>query len=303
MDLRRIDLNLLVSLRYLLEESQVTAAADRMSISQPAMSATLARLRQLLKDPLLVRAGRQLVLTPFAESLLEPVSRLLEDIEQVLSVRPKFDPAQDSRTFTVAATDYMTLVFLRKVIFALPDLAHDVRLHVEPVLPSHPDQLRKGHLDMLILPREVARLGEMDSADLFSDEFVGAAARDNPAIDDLNVETFSRLPYVAYRVNGDRANVDIQLDALGVVRNVVMTTESFLVPPLIVGQSRMITMMHRRTGPLLADIAGLRLFEPPLPLAPIHQALYWHPRRTDDPAHAWLRQQIIRLAQEQTRDH
>ncbi|MDB5940345.1 MAG: LysR family transcriptional regulator protein [Polaromonas sp.] len=296
-DLRRIDLNLLVSLRCLLQERHVTGAAERMSVSQPAMSASLARLRTLLDDPLLVRAGRQLVLTPFAESLLEPVSTILLNIEQTLSVRPHFDPATDSRTFAIGATDYMTFVFLRRIVFALPSLAKDVRLHVEPVLPGYSNDLRAGRLDLLILPHEVAQdIGDLESAPLFSDRFVGAASAENTEVDDMTVETFSSLPYLAYQVNGRSSNVDVQLDALGVKRNVEMMTESFLVPPLILAGSRMIAMIHERTGTLLAESAGLRLFEAPVPLEPIHQALFWHPRLSDDPAHRWIRDRIVEMA-------
>lgn len=297
MDLRKVDLNLLVSLQYLLQEKHVTAAARLMSVSQPAMSASLARLRVLLDDPLLVRAGGHLVLTSFAASLLEPVRTILQDIDVTLSARPHFDPAVDSRRFTLAATDYMTFVFLRHIIFALPSLAKDVRLHVEPVLPGYGDDLRTGRIDMLILPREVAQnIGDLQSADLFSDRFVGAASAKNTDVEDMTVENFSTLPYLAYQVNGGPSNVDKQLDALGVRRNVEMTTESFLVPPLILADSRMITMIHARTGALLRGSAGLRLFEPPVPLSPINQALFWHPRRADDPGHRWLRDQIIHLA-------
>jgi DNA-binding transcriptional LysR family regulator len=193
----------------------------------------------------------------------------------------------------------MTFVFLRRVVFALPSLAKDVRLYVEPVRTGYSSDLRSGRLDLLILPHEVAEdIGGMESEDLFTDHFVGAASADNAEVDDLTVEKFSSLPYIAYRVNGGSSNVDKQLDALGVQRNVEMTTESFLVPPLILAGSRLIAMLHERTGALLAASAGLRLFEPPVELAPISQALFWHPRRTDDPAHRWLREQIVATARQ-----
>lgn len=297
MDLRSVDLNLLVSLDHLLRERNVTEAARRMSISQPAMSASLARLRRLLNDSLLIRNGRGLELTSFAETLVEPVALILHDIEHTLSVRPDFDPATDSRTFTVAATDYMTFVLLRHVVFALPGLARNVRLYVEPVRQEYSSDLRSGRVDLLILPVEVAEdVAGMESAELFTDHFVGAAGADNAEVDDMTVDKFSSLPYIAYRVNGGSSNVDKQLDGLGVHRNVEMTTESFLVPPLILAGSRLITMIHARTGALLADSAGLRTFEPPVHLQPIGQRLFWHPRRTDDPAHRWIREQIVATA-------
>ncbi len=300
MDLRRVDLNLLVSLHHLLDERQVTAAADRMRISQPSMSAALSRLRRLLDDPLLIRAGRQLVLTPFAESLIAPLDGILRDVADLLRDRPQFDPRQDARTFSVAATDYMTFVFLRWLVRTLRDHAPGVRLTVEPVLADYAQQLRSGRIDMLILPSEVAEdVGDFERAELFADRFIGLASADNPHIDGLTSERFSSLPYLAYRVNGDRSNVDKQLDALGVARNVEMTTESFVVPLLIIAGSDMVAMVHERAIALREPTSGLRTFAPPVPLTPIHQYLYWHPRRSGDPAHAWLRELIVDLASDE----
>ena len=116
MNLRSIDLNLLVSLDALLNESSVSRAADRMRVGQPAMSATLARLRALFDNPLLVRVGRELRLTPFAEALREPLAEVLAGIEAVVNAGVAFDPATSSRTFTVMASDYVALVLLRPLM-------------------------------------------------------------------------------------------------------------------------------------------------------------------------------------------
>ncbi|WP_198668838.1 LysR family transcriptional regulator [Homoserinimonas sp. OAct 916] len=292
-DLRRVDLNLLVSLHYLLEECQVTAAAARMSISQPSMSASLSRLRYLLDDPLMVRAGRKLVLTPLAQSLVEPVAEILRDIEQTLSARPTFDPRTDARQFIVATTDYITLVLLKKLV---TELAFSTELHLEiqPVLASHVEDLRQGRIDLIIAPREV--IGDLDDlvgVNLFKDRFIGMASAKNTDVDDLTVEKFSQLSYLAYRSDGARSNVDRQFDALGVALNVEMTTESFVVVPLLVAESNFISMIHERLGRVMADFVELRFFESPIPLSSITQTIYWHPRRSDDPGHRWLREKII----------
>jgi len=300
MDLRRVDLNLLVSLDALLRERHVTLAAKRMSVSQPAMSSSLARLRALLGDPLLVRAGRGLVLTSFAEGLREPLSNILESIDLVLTDRPQFDPAVDKRTFTIAASDYITLVMLREVVARLSKVAPGVRLHVQPVLSDYVDHLRQDTIDLIVLPLEVAEdVGDMSRATLFIDRFVCAAGKDNPIdTSSLTVEEFSRLPYIAYRVNGEPSNVDRQLDELGIPRSVEMTTESFLIAPFMLSGTGFIAMLHERLAQAVGDIAGIVLFEPPVALRPITQSLFWHPRRTDDPAHRWLRELLVEVAQE-----
>ena len=107
--LRRMDLNLVLPLDALLEERHVTRAAESIGIGQPAMSAALARLRRLFGDPLLVRNGRVHELTPMGQSLVEPVRAVLTGLEQLLATTPHFDPGTDERTFTVVASDYVTL--------------------------------------------------------------------------------------------------------------------------------------------------------------------------------------------------
>lgn len=294
-DLRRVDLNLLVCLHYLLQECQVTAAAERMCISQPSMSASLGRLRRLLDDPLLVRAGRRLVLTPYAESLRDQVADILREIELTLSTRPTFDPATEARHFVVSATDYITLLLLKRLV---NELASSTKVHIEvhPVTASHLDDLRNNRIDMLITPREViGEVPDLLSATLFRDRFVGVASKNNPRIDDLTIESFSTLPYIAYRSDGKQSNVDSQLDRLGVPRNIQLTSETFVVVPLVVTGSDFIAMIHERLGELVLDALDLRLFEPPVPLLPVTQAVYWHPRRLDDPAHRWLRELIVRM--------
>lgn len=298
MDLRQIDLNLLVALDALLREKHVTRAAQRLSVSQPAMSASLARLRRLLDDPLLVRSGRNLELTSFAESLQGPLRDILARIEQTLSARPGFDPTRDARTFVVAATDYITLVLLRRLMGRLPALAPNVRLQVEPVLHQYADQLRTGEIDLLVLPREVVEnVDELASAELFTDRFVCAMAEDHPDRDsELTVAKFQELPYLAYRANGRESTADRELDEMGIRRNVEMTTESFLVAPMLLPGTRLIAMIHERLGHALGPLTGIRTVEPPVSVTPITQLMFWHPRRTDDPAHRWLREQLADIA-------
>lgn len=300
MDLRRVDLNLLVSLDALLRERHVTLAAKRMSVSQPAMSSSLARLRKLLDDPLLVRAGRGLVLTSFAESLREPLSDALESIDLILTDRPQFDPDVDQRTFTIAASDYITLVMLRDVVARLSTLAPGVRLHVQPVLSDYVDHLRQDTIDLIVLPLEVAEdVADMSRATLFIDRFVCAAGEDHGTdLSSMTLEEFSKLPYIAYRVNGEPSNVDRQLNELGIVRSIEMTTESFLIAPFMLSGTGFIAMLHERLAQTVREIARIVVYEPPVPLRPITQTLFWHPRRTDDPAHRWLRNLLISVAQD-----
>lgn len=295
-DLRSVDLNLLVSLHYLLQESQVTAAAERMYVSQPSMSASLGRLRRLLDDPLLVRAGRRLVLTPYAEGLRDEIAEILSQIEKALSTRPSFDPETAPSHFVISATDYITLLVLKQLTTELAATTQ-VHLEVRPVTTTHIEELRDNKVDMVITPREVLRdAQDLHSATLFRDRFVGIASRDNKAVESLTTETFSEMPYLAYRSDGTRSNVDDQLDRLGITRNVQMTSESFVVAPLMVSGSDFIAIVQERLARELLEPLQLQIFDPPVPLLPVTQAVFWHPRRVDDPAHRWLRELIIQMA-------
>lgn len=292
-DLRGVDLNLLVSLHHLLLAGQVTAAADGMGVSQPSMSASLARLRRLLDDPIMVRAGRRMVLTPFAEGLRGPVANIIRDIETALGTRPSFEPGGAPVHLIIAATDYITVVLLRGVLRDLGRDAH-VQIEVQAVAATNLDDLRNNRIDLVVGPREVVgEVADLVGVTLFRDRFVGLADAANPEVDDLSLERFSSLPYIAYRTGGRRSAIDVQLDALDVARTVALTTESLAVVPHLVAQSESVSLVHERLARTVVTRFGLRTFVPPLPLRPVTQTVYWHPRRTDDPAHRWLREQVI----------
>src|SRR5882724_1587723 len=147
-NLAQIDLNLLVALDALLSEESVTRAGERLSLSQPAVSGSLARLRKMLGDDLLVRTGRTMTLTRFAETLREPVRDILRHIEQALVARPAFDPAADSRPFTVYASDYTTMVLIRPLLEALASEAPEVSIYVIPHFESLTSHLVRDGVDL-----------------------------------------------------------------------------------------------------------------------------------------------------------
>jgi DNA-binding transcriptional LysR family regulator len=298
-NLHGIDLNLLVALDALLAERNVTRAGHRLSLSQPAMSAALARLRRLLDDPLLVRSGRVLQPTPFADSLADPVRDILTRVEQALAHRLRFDPACDARTFAVVASDYATVILLRPLFERLADLAPQVRVAVAPFSPEFEGELRRDEADLLVVPREVAggKLTDFPSQTLFTDRFVCAVWRDHPAVGkDITVEQLGALPYLTYGAGSLSSFVDTQLDSLGITRQVEVTTQGFVIAPFLLRGTRFFAMVQERLGREVAEAAGIRLLEPPVDLRPITEAMFWHPRHDSDPAHLWLRGQLADVA-------
>jgi DNA-binding transcriptional LysR family regulator len=303
MDLDRVDLNLLVAFDVLMAERSVTRAASRLSIGQSAMSSRLARLRKLLGHPVFVQDGRQLVATPFAESLVEPVRDALTRIEGVLSQQRSFDPARDSRTFNVIANDYLTLTFLHPLLIRLATEAPRVRLHITPTGDDFVDRLRRNQTDLLILPREAlsefAPGEEFPKQALFQERYLCAVDQDHPDVgDELTLEQFTTLPYLATSSGSLRSLAEIQLDALRVPRNTEITTAFGLAPFLLKG-TRLVTLIFERLAALVAPLAGLRLLDPPIAeLRPITQVMVWMPHNDTDPAHRWLRERLIALSAE-----
>jgi DNA-binding transcriptional LysR family regulator len=298
MNLNRVDLNLLVALDALLAERNVTRAGKRLSLSQPAMSAALARLRKMFDDPLLVRNGRRLRPTPLADSLVQPIHEILTLIEDTLSDRPAFDPATDARTFSIAAGEHASIVLIRPLYEVLAKQAPNVRLSVRPLDGRHADQLARGEVDLVLLTRELAEpAADFPSQVLYVDRMVGAACRHHPDVRGmLTAAQFSSLPYVCQPRGPLSASIESQLDELGVRRTASLTIESATAATHVLRGTRLVTVLPERFGQQVADAADIRLFPLPTELRPLTEAMYWHPRRHRDVAHQWLRDQLMAIA-------
>lgn len=299
-DLQRVDLNLLVTFDVLMTERSVTRAAARMQLGQPAMSASLARLRRLFDDPLLVREGRTLVPTPVAESLIVPVRQALVLLEAALNQGSSFDATTEKRTFTILASDYVLVVLLRPLLANLRREAPDVRIVVRALTDDYADLLRRGLFDLFIAPRELERSGvRMDSEDLFDDRLVCAVDAGNTEVGAvITEEQFLRLPYVGYQGEALPTSAQQQLHAMGIDRSVDVATQSFVATTLLLRDTPFFTIIHERLALSLGAQSGIRILAPPVEFAPLTEAMYWAPRHTDSPAHRWLRQRVRESAAE-----
>lgn len=294
------DLNLLLALDALLAESSVTRAADRLRVGQPAMSATLGRLRQVFNDPLLVRSGRSLVLTPFAQALREPVAAVIAQVDTIINLGSTFDPATDDRAFTIVASDYVALVLLRPLIERLQTTAPRVQIRVRPVDDSDVStRLGRGEADLAVAPNEFLPPGaDVRTERLFEDRFVCVVDAANPAPDAADLATFSRTPYLVSNQGVRPSLVEARLDALGVSRNVEVVANSFVMAPFLLPGTRLVTVIQRRLAHLLmGDVSTFRTFDPPVDLGPLVELMIWSPRQDADTGHQWLRAQIRALAE------
>lgn len=295
-DLAGVDLNLLVALDALLSEGSVTRAGERLSLSQPAMSAALGRLRRQLGDELLVRSGQSMEPTGFALSLREPVGEVLAEISRVLAARPAFDPNADERHFRVFANDYVSAVLLAPLMRELVVDAPGISLETVSAFRSLDEHLRDDRLDLVLAAGTFEGAERFPSAPLFDDRFVCVAGELVTGLGQRLTRTqLATLPYIAYRQGGATSYADIELDRAGMVRRTALTVESFVLVPGLLRGTRMITMLQRRLLGAL-DVMDLQTTRPPLRLAPLRERMYWHPRFAGDPAHEWLRDRVARVA-------
>jgi LysR family nod box-dependent transcriptional activator len=301
MNLRNIDLNLLVALDALLAERSVSRAGQQLGLSQPAMSGSLARLRKIFDDPLLVRVGRELTLTPHAEQLIDPVREILGLVERTIEQRPRFDPATATRTFSISASDYATLVLLGPLIRAVAVEAPGVTINVLPRSPDAHQLLRGDGADLVIEPREILGDGEFPAFPLFADRWLCAVDAANPAVttSGITLDDYLRLPHLVYSIGSQlQLNLaDRHLAELGLQRRIEVTVESFLLVPFLLRGTPLASLVLQRASRLL-PATGIRLLEPPLQLPEITETAYWNPRHTPDSGHRWLRERVAATAAE-----
>ena len=292
-----VDLNLLVALEALLEEASVTRAAERLQKSVPGTSHALARLRETLGDPLLVRAGRGMVRTARAEALRPALREALARVEGLLAPAEAVDPATLARTFALHVTDHVLLVLGGRLEAELACEAPRVGLEYGAVRTDSPDALRAGRLDAAIgvFPRSFP---ELQRRLLFRDRLVCAVRADHPAVGDtLDLATYARLSHVRIAPRERPGSiVDTLLAREGHVRRVARSVPYFHAALHLTAGTDHVVTASKRMLEVLAPTLGLRILEPPLRFAPYPLALLWHPRRSDDPAHRWLRETLANVA-------
>ncbi len=300
MNLRNIDLNLLVVLDALLSERNVSRAGQRIGLSQSAMSAALARLREVFHDPLLVRVGRELALTRNAEELVVPLRETLAHIEQTLLQRRDFDPKTDERTFSISASDYAGLVLLTHFVRAIAMEAPNITVHLLPRSREPARILKTGHVDIVIEPSELFGETEFPSSPLLADRWLCAVDEKNPHVkkNTMSQKKFLELPHLVYGIGVDRQLnlADQHLAQLGVKRRIDVTVESFLLVPFLIQGTHLVSLVLERAAKRLAQTTHIKTLEPPFELPDIHERMYWHPRHTTDSGHRWLRERLQAIA-------
>jgi DNA-binding transcriptional LysR family regulator len=304
LSLSSVDLNLLVVLRALLRERHVTRAASSVGLSQSATSHALARLRELCDDPLLVRHGRGLELTPRAQRLLPGLERGLSDLQSVVTAEPVFDPKTARRLFTIGMADYAQAVLLAPLLRELQRQAPNIDLSVV-TFPNLVEMLDAGSLDVALLLKGDLQASSFSTRALFDDGFVCMMRKGHPnAKAKLTLETYLSMRHVLVAPGGSPGSfVDSELARRGLERRIALRVSSFLVAPIVVSETDFISTAPERLARRMARRFPLQLLAPPLRLPGFGLCLAWHPRFDADPAHRWLREFVARVSDQSDTPH
>ncbi len=291
-DMKQLDLNLLKALDALLTERHVTRAAARLGLTQPAVSGMLARLRDAFDDPLFVQTQRGIAPTPRALHMADPLRRMLEEIDALLTP-PAFDPASARLTLSLAATDYAMQVVVVPFLERLRQLAPGIRVAVYPESHVAMHRFEQGDLDLALVATQSAPSG-LHTRALFDETYVvamreghaDAGSHDETA---LSLDRFCALDHALVSLAGGsfQGVTDQALAAIGRERHVALSVTSFLVLAQVLRGSDLIAVVPAR---LVRSVPGLAVRTPPLAIPGFSKAMVWHERTHRDPAHRWLRE-------------
>jgi DNA-binding transcriptional LysR family regulator len=297
MRFNRLDLNLLVALDALLSEKSITRASRRLHLSQSATSGVLARLRDYFKDDLLMPVGRNLILTPLAVSLIEPVRDVLLQIQRTIEIKPEFDPATAVREFRIVASDFVSTVLLgefgRRVAMEAPGISLDISLSSS----TFAEQLDRGEVELIILPGKY--MSESKPTEILFDETYTCIVWEGNELvgDTLSLEKYMELGHVSSRFGTAQTSFEEHyLKDNGYDRRIEVSTPNFTsLPHFVIGTNRIATM-HTRLARMLACYYPIRLIEPPIVFPKIEMCMQWNHFLDKDPSHQWLRKTLAEIA-------
>jgi DNA-binding transcriptional LysR family regulator len=299
-ELHNFDINLLVAFDLLMEEKNVSRAAERMFVTQSAMSHTLQRLRQQLDDPLLVKTPAGMKPTDRALSLVDPVKAVLRDIKRLIRAPEEFDPAQSRRRFVIAATDYMDLLVLPPLVERITLGAPGIDIHVKRTESPFPEEdLEHNDLDVVLGFDAILKPpAYLSRTKLFEDRMACVVGRQHMIGKSgrLTLEEYVSRKHMLISRTGTRAGlIDEWLAERGLARRIALIVPHFLSAPFIVAKTDMILSLPERIAIEFIGLAPLKTVAIPIELPAYDLVMVWHPLHDLDPAHRWLRDQIVEV--------
>lgn len=304
MHLHGFDLNLLIALDTLLNERSVTRAAERLHITQPALSNQLQRIRNHFGDQLLVRHGQVMKLTPLALELLIPVREFLSKAGDLLKVNSTFDPSEARRTFRIVMSDYCAALLLPSLIKMITRDAPGIKCEVESLSEHTISRLQGGDVDMLICAQDLRLFDTpvdheaLHRKEVFSDRFVCAVAADHPETQNgLSMEAYLSYPHVGVRLGERTISIhEHAMRTLGLDVHISFIAPSFFTLLMVLPDTRLIATIPERFASYFSDCLGIKLLPCPIVIPDVVETLYWHRRLGDDTGHSWLREAICTVS-------
>ncbi|NKJ41929.1 LysR substrate-binding domain-containing protein [Novosphingobium sp. SG720] len=290
MRFKGLDLNLLVCLDALLDLRNVTRAAEHLSLSQPAISAALARLRTFFADPLLVQNGKRMMPTPFALRLQPAIRAILEDVDGLVGSSPHFDPGSSTRDFRICLSDYLASVLLAPLLRHMAQVAPGVRIDMVPLSDDATQRLDRGEIDLLLTPESYVS-DEHPSELLFEEEHVVVGWHGNPAMaGPIDVPTFAAAGHVAVEIGRfNRVSfAESYMRAQGIERRVEVRVAAFTIIPELLEGTHRLAVMHRRLAEKAARHFPVTVAPLPFPIPPMREMVQFHRARAEDAGLRWM---------------
>lgn len=293
-NLRSFDLNLLLALKALIEEKSVSRAAEKLCMSQPAMSHVLRKLRSQLDDPILVKSKAGMEPTARALALLEPTAAVLRDVERIIEPPTAFDPATSRRRFVIATSDYVACALLPSIAESMARSAPEVELRVRHPISGAPHiAIENENIDLVIGYNAIlGNMAHIRSQKLMSESVVCLTRQCNPAAqgDEITLGQFLECKHllISWRESGTGL-IDDCLARQGLRRNVSFILPNFMSTPWVLEKTDLLLCLPRRMAEKFVQLAPLKILPVPIDLPPYELMMVWHPRQEKDQAHGWLR--------------
>jgi DNA-binding transcriptional LysR family regulator len=298
MDIRKVDLNLLVVFDMLLRLRSVSRTAETLGMSQPAMSLALKKLRSAFADPLFVRGSRGLSPTPRAEQLAVPVQHVLDQIKNDVLRQPSFKPATTERTFTFNMADVGELVFLPRLYAHLRAVAPGANIRTVSTPPAQlAEAMQSGEVDLAVGYFPQLQGAAIYQQRLFSHSFVCILRKDHPLSGgQITKKQFLDAEHVVVQQEGKSHELfEEAIVAQGLKRRVVLSIPHFLAIPLVIAESDLIVTVPYAIGMSFAKMASLKMLRPPIEVGPAEVKQHWHARFHHDEANRWIRGVVAEL--------
>jgi DNA-binding transcriptional LysR family regulator len=297
----KLDLNLLVVLEALIEESSVSGAAKRLHLTQPTISASLKRLREYFNDDLLIKSGRNMILSPKAVELNTPVRNALALIRSEITNPKTFDSKDSKREFLIIASDYSFNIFLVDLLMNCEIEAPNISFTIIPPSRLAEERFQRGEVDIMLTVSPYKAKGHPEIA-LMQDKHAVICCSNGIFRNGISSEQFLEAGHVVAQFGQERspATMEMKLDRMGVKRNIAVRLPNFsMLPQAVIGTDRVATM-HHRLAEYFSQWLPIKLHPLPIRVPKIEQIAQWHHSKESDLAVQWLLGKVSKLAKLKT---